>query len=191
MRAPTLAGAAAAVALLFLAPGCGSQRAADQLAGGVLFYPWTHGANLDSEQVAAIREERVRDLEEIEDFAGTLEDWRARTEPVESLHISPADFVYGSHFFVYYLAVLDEPAVSPRLEVRIQRTDPSGEKVWDHLEFIDSRKNRRVHPGGLLFSMHGLAAGTHRLRFEFVDGGRLGAAGELEVDFDPGPPGPE
>lgn len=175
------------VALLWLA-ACGPSSAADELQGGVLFYEWPHGSTLTDqpERVAAAREEKVRALQELEDFTGGLRDWRLRTGPVERLQIGPDDFVLDDQIFFYFLASLRRPAVSPKLTVQILRRGPDGEETLDHEERRTSRMNRRVHSGGLLYSMRGLAAGEHRLRVELRDGDTVAAGADLTIDYHPG-----
>lgn len=182
-------GAVAIAAWALAASACGPGTAVEALEGSLLFYRWPHGAGLRSDEVARLRAEEVRSLWEIEEFRGSLADWEERTGPIRRLRIGPEDFVYGSHFFVYYLACLREPAFAPTLELRIQRQGPDGVPVWDHVEFPESRMNRRAQAGGVLFSMHGMPAGEHRLHFEIVDRDRVAAAGDLLVDYEPGPAG--
>lgn len=172
--------------LLLLLVSCGPTRALEQLRGHVLFYPWTHGSGLPPEDVARLREEKVRSLREIEDFAGTLAAWDERTHPVERLRIGPDDLVLSSHLFVYYLASLKHPAAAPKLMLRVQRLGPDGQEVWDHQESPVSWMNRHAQAGGLLFSMYGLAPGEHRLHLEFRDRDRVAASGEIWIDYHPG-----
>ncbi len=136
--------------------------------------------------VAEITQERVRTLREIEDFAGTLDEWRSRTGPVDRIHVGPDDYALNRNIFFYCLASLQRPAVAEDLLVRITRTAPDGSETTDLITQATAQINRRAQSAGILYSMAGLAPGEHRLHVEVLDGGDVAASGDLWVDYDPG-----
>jgi hypothetical protein len=175
--------------LALLSTACGPGRAVEDLEGGVLFYAWTHGDSLSDqpEQVAEQRRRQLRSLREIEDFAGTLDEWIARSGPVERVHVGPDDYALGHNLFFYYLASLRHPAVAEALELRITRTGPDGVETLDLATQETAQVNRAAQSGGLLYSMAGLAAGFHKLHLEVLDGEEVVASGDLWVEHAPGP----
>ena len=177
--------AVALLAGLWLVEGCAPGRAVDDLRGKILFYPWTHGATLSDtpEQVATIRGARVRSLREIEEFAGTLAQWVARTEPMDRLEIDADDFVLGQQVFFYYLASLEKPARATRLEIHVTRIDPDEAETFELRTPAEATMNRHAQSGGVLYSLADLAAGEYQLRVEVRDADRLAAAGTLRIDY--------
>lgn len=184
---PRVAKLAAAL-LWLLAVACGPDPAVEELRKGVLFYPWTHGSTLSEtpQRVAEITQERVRTLREIEDFAGTLDEWRSRTGPVDRIHVGPDDYALNRNIFFYCLASLERPAVAQDLLVRITRTAPDGSETTDLVTQLTAQINRRAQSAGILYSMAELPAGEHRLHVEVLDGEDVAASGDLWVDYDPG-----
>jgi hypothetical protein len=160
----------------------------EELRRGALFYPWTHGSTLSEspELVAELTQERVRALREIEDFTGTLDEWRSRTGPVDRLHVGRDDYALNRNIFFYCLASLQRPAVTERLFVRITRTAPDGSETTDLFTQATAQINRSAQAARILYSMAGLAKGEHRLHVEMLDGGDVAASGDLWVDYDPG-----
>jgi len=178
-----------AVALLWLlALACGRGPAVEELSSEVLFYPWTHGATLSEtpQRVAEITQEQLRTLREIEDFAGTLAEWRLRTGPVDRLQVGRHDYALDRNIFFYCLASLKRPAVAQDLLVRITRTGPDGTEILDLITQAAAQINRKAQSAGILYSMAGLARGEHRLHLEMLDGDDVAASGDLWVDYDPG-----
>ena len=173
--------------LLPVLTACGPGRALEELRGEVLFYRWPHGSRLsqDPARVARITGRQVRALREIEDYAGTLQEWKARTDPVAQLRVGTDEFALGTQIFFYYLASLREPAQAVRLELRVLRRSPDGQESLDLVSGVDSEANRRAQSGGLLFSLNGLPPGEHELILEIFDRGRLAAQGSLGVELLP------
>ena len=180
-----------ALLLAVLPLACGPPSAVEELRKEILFYPWPHGGSLshDPPRVAELNADKLHSLKEIEDFDGTLEEWVARTDPVQRIRVGPGDFALGGSIFFYYLASLRRPAVSPQLQIQITRTGPDGAASLDHMAQDPSSPNRLAQSGGVLFSMVGLGAGEHRLTVEVLDGDVVAARGELLLEYDPGPGG--
>ena len=160
----------------------------EELRRGVLFYPWTHGSTLSEspQRVAEITRERVRTLREIEDFAGTLDEWRSRTGSVDRLHVGRGDYALNRNIFFYCLASLQRPDVTEDILERITSTAPDGTDTTDLKSPLTAQINRSAQSAGILYSMAGLAPGEHRLHVEVLDGGDVAATGDLWVDYDPG-----
>ncbi len=160
----------------------------EELRTGVLFYPWTHGSTLSEspQRVAEITQERVRTLREIEDFTGTLDEWRSRTGSVDRLQVGRVDYALNRNIFFYCLASLQRPAVTEDLLVRITRTAPDGSETTDLITQATAQINRSAQSAGILYSMAELPAGEHRLHVEVLDGEDVAASGDLWVDYDPG-----
>jgi hypothetical protein len=160
----------------------------EELRKGVLFYSWTHGSTLSEspERVAEITRERVRTLREIEDFAGTLAEWRSRTGPVDRIHVGRDDYALDRNIFFYCLASLQRPALAEDLLLRVTRTAPDGSETTDLITQAVAQVNRTAQSAGILYSMAGLAPGEHRLHVEVLDGEEVAASGDLWVDYQPG-----
>ena len=177
------------VLLALLPMACGLGRAVEDLEGGILFYAWTHGNSLsdEPERVTEQRRRQLRSLREIEDFAGNLDEWISRSGPVERVRVGPDDYALGLNLYFYYLASLRRPAIAEALELRITRTGPDGVETLDLVTRESAQVNRSAQSGGLLYSMAGLAAGSHKLHLEVLDGDEVVASGDLWVDYAPGP----
>ena len=187
-RTPNALVSAVIPLLLVIACSSEPQTATEELRGKVLFYEWPHGGTLTDQpdRVAAIRAEKVRSLQELEDFSGTLEEWRRRTGPVERIRVGADEFVIDERIFFYFVTSLQEPAASPRLIARIMVQGPDGNEILGHEERRSARMNKHVQMGGLLFSMQGLEFGEQLLRLEMLDGESVVAQSVLVVDFHPG-----
>lgn len=178
----------AATLLCLLVLACGGRPAVEELREGVLFYPWTHGSTLSGspERVAEITRTQLRALREIEDFAGTLDEWRSRSGSVERLQVGRDDYALDRNIFFYCLASLERPAVAENLQLRITRKGPDGTEIMDLVTQAEAQMNRRAQSAGILYSMAGLAPGEHRLHVEVLDGDDVAASGDLWVDYHPG-----
>ena len=79
-----------ALLLAALPLACGPHSAVEDLRKQILFYRWPHGGSLshDPPRVAELNADKLHSLKEIEDFDGTLEEWVARTDPVQRIRVT-------------------------------------------------------------------------------------------------------